>query len=158
VGAGAADVALAAARTDADVTGTDFVPELLFAARHAAAEAGLSLRWVDSEAESLPFPAGAFDVVLPMEGANAGADQRAVARELVRVRRPGGTIGMANWTREGLVGQLEATLALAGDPNRTADLDEALLDLGEWMNTAGPGEPARFELEYLLVVATTKGS
>ena len=109
VAAGTGNVALRAAEAGADVVASDLTPESLEAGRRAAG--GLAVEWVEADAEALPFADGEFDVVTSAFGAIFAADQRAVARELQRVCRPGGTIVMANFTPEGLAGEFFATLA-----------------------------------------------
>ncbi len=221
VAAGPGNVARAAARAGARVVASDLTPELLAAGRAEAEAEGLELDWVEADAETLPFVSGEFDVVTSAVGAMFAPDQEAVAHELVRVCRPGGTIGMANWPPGSWTAELFETLAPfappqsaripsplrwgeeeavrkllggavasveliprtleitrfatpeelrsyykaysgpiialyerhAGDVNRTADLDRALLAFAERTNRAAPGEPARYEIDYLLVVA-----
>jgi predicted PurR-regulated permease PerM/ubiquinone/menaquinone biosynthesis C-methylase UbiE len=221
VAAGPGTVALPAARTGARVVASDLTPELLTVGRRQADDEGLVLDWIEADAAMLPFADGEFDVVCSAIGAIYSPDQEATAAELVRVCRPGGTIGMANWApgswtaefwetlvpfmtaRQAklpsplhwgdeaklrkLLGDKIASLALhertevvthfatpielreyhkayfgpvialyerfAGDPNRTADLDRALLAFAERTNRAAPGEPARYDIDYLLVVA-----
>jgi ubiquinone/menaquinone biosynthesis C-methylase UbiE len=106
VAAGNGNAALAAARRYAQVTASDYVPELLaHAARRAAAD-GLPLVTQVADAENLPFADGAFDVVLSTYGAMFAPNQERTAAELLRVTRPGGRIGLANWTPEGFIGEL----------------------------------------------------
>jgi len=109
VATGNGNAALAAARRFGTVTGVDYVPSLLEDGRRRAAAEGLPVDFRDGDAESLPFPDVSFDVVLSTFGVMFAPDQAAAARELVRVCRPGGTIGMANWTPEGYVGELFRT-------------------------------------------------
>lgn len=106
VATGTGHVALAAARRFCTVTGIDYVPELLADARDRAAAEGLSVEFAEADAEMLPFPDGSFDVVLSAIGVMFTADHQQAARELVRVCRPGGRIGMINWTPDGFIGQL----------------------------------------------------
>src|SRR4051812_18136441 len=104
VAAGAGNTALAAARRWADVTCTDYVPDLLVHAEQRAAAEGLPLRTEVADVQALPYPDGSFDVVTSTFGAMFAPDQEATARELVRVLRPGGRLGLANWTPESWVG------------------------------------------------------
>jgi SAM-dependent methyltransferase len=104
VGAGAGATAIPAALAGGDVVASDLTPELLAAGRSAAVAAGVALEWVEADAEALPFADAAFDVVLSSFGAMFAWNHQAVADELVRVTRPGGTIAMANWTPEGWSG------------------------------------------------------
>jgi SAM-dependent methyltransferase len=108
VAAGAGNTALAAARRFGEVTASDYVPDLLgTAARRAEAE-GLPLRTEVADAQDLPYPDASFDVVLSTFGAMFAPDQEKTASELLRVLRPGGKVGMANWTPTGFIGQLFA--------------------------------------------------
>lgn len=106
VAAGNGNASLAAARRYADVTATDYVPELLDHARRRAEADGLPLATQVADAESLPFADGTFDVVLSTYGVMFTPDQARAASELVRVTRSGGRIGMANWTPDGFIGEL----------------------------------------------------
>ncbi len=106
VAAGNGNATLAAARRYADVVSTDYVPALLEAGRRRAEAEGLSVRFQEADAEDLPFPDGAFDVALSTFGVMFSPDHARAAAELARVVRPGGRIGLANWTPEGFVGQL----------------------------------------------------
>ncbi|MDX6205203.1 MAG: hypothetical protein QOE76_2565 [Frankiales bacterium] len=105
VAAGAGNTALAAARRWADVTCTDYVPDLLEHAVARAAAEGLPMRTGVADAQALPFPDGSFDVVTSTFGAMFAPDQEATAGELLRVLRPGGRLGMANWTPASWVGE-----------------------------------------------------
>jgi SAM-dependent methyltransferase len=116
VAAGAGNVAIPAARAGADVVASDLTPELLDAGRAAAAGEGLVLEWVVADAQALPFGDGAFDVVTSAFGAIFAPDHARTAAELLRVCRPGGTIGMLNWTPEGWTGDFFAKLAAFGPP------------------------------------------
>ena len=110
VAAGSGNAALAAARRFADVTATDYVPALLDEARKRAAIEGLTLACEEADAEQLPYPDASFDVVLSTFGAMFAPDHAQVARELLRVCRPGGKIGMTNWTPEGYLGDFFRTM------------------------------------------------
>jgi SAM-dependent methyltransferase len=101
VATGTGAVAVAAAEAGATVVASDLTPESLDAGRRAVRGRGLQLEWVEADAEALPFPDGSFDVVTSSLGAIFAPDHARVAGELVRVCRPGGTIGMANFTPEG---------------------------------------------------------
>ncbi|WP_210648854.1 methyltransferase domain-containing protein [Nocardioides sp. SYSU D00065] len=104
VATGTGHVALAAARRSAEVAGIDYVPALLAVARRRAAAEDLAVELTEADAEHLPYDDAAFDVVLSAIGVMFAADHDAAARELVRVTRPGGRIGVASWTPEGFVG------------------------------------------------------
>jgi SAM-dependent methyltransferase len=103
VAAGSGNAALAAARRGGRVVATDFVPSLLEAARRRAEAEGLALEIQVADVQELPFEDDSFDVVVSTFGAMFGPDQQRVADELTRVCRPGGRIGMANWTPASLV-------------------------------------------------------
>jgi SAM-dependent methyltransferase len=98
VAAGTGNVAIRAAEAGAEVVASDLTAENFEAGRREAGEQGVELDWVVADAEALPFADGAFDVVTSCLGAMFAPDHRAVAGELVRVCRPGGTIGMLNFT------------------------------------------------------------
>jgi 2-polyprenyl-3-methyl-5-hydroxy-6-metoxy-1,4-benzoquinol methylase len=94
VAAGSGNVAIRAAQAGADVVASDLTPENFEAGRREAAAHGVRLEWVEADAEALPFADGEFDVVTSAFGAVFAPNQQAVADELVRVCRPGGTIGL----------------------------------------------------------------
>lgn len=106
VAAGNGNATLAAARRFADVTSTDYVPELLDKGRARALAEGLLVDFRTADAESLPFEADSFDVLLSTFGAMFTPDHLRCADEMLRVVRAGGRIGLANWTAEGFIGQL----------------------------------------------------
>jgi ubiquinone/menaquinone biosynthesis C-methylase UbiE len=110
VAAGNGNVSLAAARRFAEVTSTDYVPSLLARGRARAEAEGLKMLFREADAEALPFDDGSFDVVVSTFGVMFTPDQERAARELVRVCRRGGKIGMANWTPDGFIGQLFKTI------------------------------------------------
>jgi SAM-dependent methyltransferase len=98
VAAGSGNAALAAARRGARVIATDFVPQLLASAVRRARAEGLDLETQEADAQALPFADARFDVVLSTFGVMFAPDQDAAARELLRVCRPGGRIGLTAWT------------------------------------------------------------
>ncbi|MEZ0341194.1 class I SAM-dependent methyltransferase [Mycobacterium sp. pV006] len=110
VAAGSGNAAIPAAERGATVTAGDLTPELFDAGRARAAQRGVEVNWVEADAEALPFADDEFDVVMSCVGAMFAPDHQATADELVRVARPGATIGMINWTPEGFIGQLFATM------------------------------------------------
>jgi SAM-dependent methyltransferase len=110
VAAGTGNASIPAAQAGAKVTASDLTPELLEAGREKAEAQGLSLEWVEADAEHLPFADESFDVVMSSIGAMFAPPHQDVADELVRVCRPGGTIGMLNWTPEGMIGALFRTM------------------------------------------------
>ena len=222
VAAGSGNVAVPAALAGADVVASDLSPDLLAAGERAAASSGAQITWRPADAEALPFADGEFDSVLSCVGVMFAPHHQAAADELVRVARPGGTIGLVNWTPGGFVGQMFATMkpfvpppppgasppplwgdpeyvagllgsgvgamqaqtrtlevdrfaapeefldffkasyeptivayrGLADQPERAAELDEALLDLAARFTT----RPGRMAWEYLLVTGTRHAS
>jgi len=111
VAGGAGNTGLAAARRFADVLCTDYVPDLLGHAQARAAAEGLPLRTEVADAQQLPYADAAFDVVTSTFGAMFAPDQERSGQELLRVLRPGGRLGMANWTPNGWVGRMFALVA-----------------------------------------------
>ena len=116
VAAGTGNASIPAAKTGADVTASDLTPELLEAGRARAQAEGVELEWAEANAEQLPFEDASFDVVMSSIGAMFAPRHQAVADELVRVCRPGGTIGMLNWTPEGMIGGLFRTMGPFAPP------------------------------------------
>lgn len=116
VAAGTGNVAIRAAEAGASVVASDLTPENFAAGRREAQAHGVELEWVEADAEDLPFPDGSFDVVTSSFGAMFAPNHQRVADELVRVCRPGGTIGMANFTPEGLAGELFGLVARHAPP------------------------------------------
>lgn len=110
VAAGSGNAAIPAALTGASVVASDLTPELLEAGRAEAARRGAELEWRQADAEALPFADGEFDVVLSCVGVMFAPHHQASADELVRVCRPGGTIGLISWTPHGFVGEMLATM------------------------------------------------
>lgn len=110
VAAGNGNATLAAARRFSDVTSTDYVPSLLEAGRVRAQAEGHAIRFQEADAENLPFADATFDAVLSTFGVMFTPDQEKAAAELARVCRPGGKIGLANWTPASFIGQLFKTL------------------------------------------------
>src|SRR5512139_1807208 len=106
VAAGNGNATLAAARRFADVTSTDYVPALLDKGRERARAEGLAVRFLEADVEELPFADASFDVVLSTYGAMFAPDHQRTASEMMRVLRPGGRIGLANWTPAGFIGRL----------------------------------------------------
>ena len=106
VAAGNGNASLAAARRFANVTSTDYVPALLERGAQRADAEGLRIRFEEADAENLPYSDGSFDVALSSFGVMFAPDHARAASEMLRVVRPGGRLGLANWTPEGFVGQL----------------------------------------------------
>jgi len=116
VAAGTGNASLPAAERGANVTASDLTPELLEAGRARAEAQGLELDWVTADAEHLPFGDAQFDVAMSSIGAMFAPHHQDVADEFVRVCRPGGTIGMLNWTPEGMIGALFRTMGPFAPP------------------------------------------
>ena len=116
VAAGTGNVGIRAAAAGADVVACDLTPENFEAGRREASAAGVELEWVEADAEALPFGDTEFDVVTSSFGAMFAPDHTAVARELLRVCKPGGTVGMANFTPEGLGGEFFGLFARYAPP------------------------------------------
>ena len=106
VAAGNGNASLAAARRFASVVSTDYVSTLLDKGAQRARAEGLAIAFQVADVEDLPFADGSFDVVLSTFGAMFAPDHQRTASEMLRVLRPGGRLGMANWTPEGFIGQL----------------------------------------------------
>ncbi len=111
VACGSGQVALWAARDGVNVTGVDIAQNLVQRAQARANAEGLNARFIEGDAEDLPFEDASFDVVTSLVGAMFAPRPELVARELLRVCSPGGTIAMGNWTPEGFIGQMFKTFA-----------------------------------------------
>jgi SAM-dependent methyltransferase len=116
VASGTGNAAIPAAQRGASVTASDLTPELLEAGRRRAEAEGLDMEWVEADAEQLPFDDESFDVVMSSIGAMFAPHHQDVANELVRVCRPGGTIGLLSWTPEGMLGALFRTMGPFAPP------------------------------------------
>jgi ubiquinone/menaquinone biosynthesis C-methylase UbiE len=106
VAAGNGNATLAAARRWCDVVSTDYVGALLERGKARASAEGLAVRFEEADAENLPYADASFDVVLSTFGVMFTPNQERAASELARVCRPGGKIGLANWTPTGFIGEL----------------------------------------------------
>jgi ubiquinone/menaquinone biosynthesis C-methylase UbiE len=111
VACGAGTVAIPAALTGADVTGLDIAPALLEQGAANAWAADVDIEWVEGDAQAMPFEDGGFDIVTSAVGVMFCPSHEQAAAELLRVCRPGGTIGLINWTPEGLIGSMFGVLA-----------------------------------------------
>ena len=116
VAAGTGNTALRAAQAGADVVASDLTPENFEAGRREAEALGVSLEWKEADAEALPFDDGEFDVVTSSFGAIFATDQEAVASEMLRVCRPGGTIGMTSFRPEGVAAEFFELVARYAPP------------------------------------------
>jgi SAM-dependent methyltransferase len=106
VACGTGNAALRAAQAGGRVTGVDLTPELFEAGRVLAAEAGVEIEFVEGDAEALPVPDGAFDVVVSVMGCMFAPRHRVTAAELARALRPGGRLCVTAWTPDGEIGKL----------------------------------------------------
>ena len=110
IATGTGNVAIRAAQMGAHVTGLDLTPELFDRAQERAAAAGVTIDWVEGDAEDLPFEDDRFDVVVSTFGIQFAPRHEVAASEAARVTRPGGTIGVINWTPQGHIGQVLKTV------------------------------------------------
>jgi len=110
VAAGTGNASIPAAEAGAEVVASDLTPELFEAGRARAAAAGVELEWAEADAQGLPFEDDSFDAVISSIGVMFAPFHQAAADELVRVARPGGTIGLLSWTPEGMIGGLFKTM------------------------------------------------
>lgn len=110
VAAGTGNAAVPAAQLGAQVTASDLTPRLLEAGSRRPEAQGLDIRWVEADAEHLPFDDSSYDVVMSAIGVMFAPHHQAAADEMVRVCRPGGTIALLSWTPEGMLGDLFRTM------------------------------------------------
>lgn len=153
VAAGNGNATLAAARRFADVVSTDYVPALLDRGSERAKADRLQVTFQEANAEDLPFADASFDVVLSTFGAMFTPNQQQAANELKRVCRPGGKIGMANWTPDSLIGQLFKIIGkyvppAAGIRPPTLWGDKAHLDILFGSNATVAAEKKNFVFRY----------
>lgn len=116
VAAGDGNFALAAAARGAAVTASDYTPRMLELGRARSAAAGVDVEWIDADAEDLPFADDAYDVVASVFGAMFAPRPEVVAGEMVRVCKPGGTVGMASYGWSGFLGDYTKLLARYSNP------------------------------------------
>jgi ubiquinone/menaquinone biosynthesis C-methylase UbiE len=154
VAAGNGMASLAAARRWCEVTSTDYVPALLEQGRARAVAEGAAIDFKEADAENLPFEENSFDVVLSTFGVMFTPNQERAASELLRVCKPGGKIGLANWTPEGFIGEVFKTLGKYLPPPAGAQ-SPALWGTSQRLNemfSAGAGatraEPRLFNFRY----------
>lgn len=110
IAAGSGNAAIPAALAGGDVIASDLTPELMDVGQREAAARGAELRWQEADAEALPFADGAFDTVMSCVGVMFAPHHQDTADELLRVCRPGGTIGLISWTPEGFIGHMFTTM------------------------------------------------
>jgi ubiquinone/menaquinone biosynthesis C-methylase UbiE len=148
VACGTGNLSLPAARAGADVTGVDIAVNLLEQGRLRAASEGLTIQFDEGDAEQLTYPDASFNMVVSMFGAIFAPRPERVASEFIRVCRPGGRIAMANWTREGFIGQVFRTTAshvppAAGVPSPLTYYSFAPSEVVEfWRTYYGPTQRA----------------
>jgi ubiquinone/menaquinone biosynthesis C-methylase UbiE len=118
VATGTGNTAIAAARRWCETIGIDFVGDLLKAARNRASVEGMSVSFVEGDAEAIPFGDGSFDVVVSTFGSMFAPDHERAAGELIRTCRPGGKIGLTNFPPDGLAGEFFRTTARYVPPSR----------------------------------------
>jgi ubiquinone/menaquinone biosynthesis C-methylase UbiE len=104
VACGTGNAAIRAAQAGGQVVGLDLTPELFETGRRLAADASVSVEWIEGDAEAIPYPDNSFDVVFSTFGCMFAPRHRVAAFELARVLRPGGRLGLCNWTPEGSQG------------------------------------------------------
>lgn len=117
VAAGTGNASIPAAQRGARVTASDLTPNLLEAGRARPEAQGLDMEWVQADAEHLPLDDASFDVAMSAIGVMFAPHHQAAADELVRVCRPGGTIGLLSWTPEGMLGALFETMKEFAPPS-----------------------------------------
>ncbi|WP_072801707.1 class I SAM-dependent methyltransferase [Rhodococcoides yunnanense] len=110
VAAGSGNAALAAAARGARVVAGDLTPELFEAGRRSASDRGLEIEWREADAEAMPFADGEFDAVISCVGVMFAPHHQVAADELIRVARPGGAIGLIDWTPSGFIGRMFAVM------------------------------------------------
>lgn len=106
VACGTGNLAVLAARAGCEVCGLDIASNLIAQAQRRARAESLDIEFIEGDAESLPYPAASFDLVISMYGVMFAPRPRIVVEELLRVTRPGGLIALANWTPEGFIGKM----------------------------------------------------
>lgn len=110
VATGSGNTAISAARRNCEATGMDYVPELVEYARRRAETEHMEISFDVGDAEELPYADASFDVALSTFGVMFAPNQEKAANELLRVCKPGGKIGLANWTPEGYAGAMFRTI------------------------------------------------
>jgi ubiquinone/menaquinone biosynthesis C-methylase UbiE len=146
VAAGTGNVAIRAAQAGASVVASDLEPAQLEAGRREARESGAALEWVQADAAALPFADGEFDVVTSAAGAIFGPDHQAVADELARVCRPGGTIGLITFPPEGMTGDFFELFGRYAPPPEPGELPPVLWGVEEHVRELFGARVASLEL------------
>jgi len=155
VGAGNGNLAVLAAREGASVVACDLTPSMVELGRARTAAEGLAVEWLLADAEQLPFEDARFDCAGSVFGAMFAPRPERAAAELLRVVRPGGTVGMASWTPESYQGQSfaigrrhmpqGADLAISTDWGDEAIARSRFESLGARVEARRRSVPFRFE-------------
>jgi ubiquinone/menaquinone biosynthesis C-methylase UbiE len=145
VAAGDGNFALVCAHEGASVVASDISPGMVQRGRVRSEAEGYDIEWVEADAEDLPFEDGRFDCAGSVFGAMMAPRPRRVAEELFRVVRPGGTVGMTAWTREGYTAELFALSRTYAPPSDQPLSDEWSVE--ENVRERFDGLAARFEVE-----------
>ena len=145
VAAGDGNFALVCAHEGASVVGSDISPGMVERGRARSEAEGYDVEWVEADAEDLPFEDGRFDCAGSVFGAMMAPRPRRTAEELFRVVRPGGTVGMTAWTREGYTAELFELSRSYGPPS-AGPLSDEWSDV-ETVRERFDGLAARFEVE-----------
>lgn len=140
VAAGNGNATLAAARRFANVTSTDYVGSLLQRGRERAEAERLTVKFQEADAEALPFGDGEFDAVISTFGVMFAPDHEKAASEMLRVCRPGGKIGLANWTPDSFIGRLFKTIGKYVPPAANAKSPALWGDEAYLKELFGPAE------------------
>jgi ubiquinone/menaquinone biosynthesis C-methylase UbiE len=151
VATGAGDVALRAAALGCHVVGLELTPELFATARRRAGWHGVVVDWVEGDAEHLPFEDASFDRVFSAFGVQFAPPHATVARELVRVCRPGGRIGLVNWTPSGQVGDEAHVRALFAGTGVELEFARGQ---SPWRLRSTEHDGLLMQAEYLVVIGT----
>ena len=147
VACGSGNVAIRAAQAGGQVIGVDLTPELFEAGRRLAAEADVTVDWVEGDAEALPFEGESFDVVLSTFGAMFAPRHQVAAKELARVLRPGGRLGLCNWTPEGIQGDFFRTLGAQMPPAPDFAQPPLLWGSPDYVSKLFAGTPVQLEFD-----------
>src|SRR5687767_10121160 len=145
VAAGDGNFAIACAREGASVVASDLSPGMVDRGRARTDGEGYDIEWVEADAENLPFEDGRFDCVGSVFGAMIAPRPRVVAEQLFRVVRPGGTVGMTAWTKEGFTADLFALGRSYAPPSDSPLSDEWSVE--ENVRERFDGLAARFEIQ-----------
>ena len=145
VAAGDGNFAIACAREGASVVASDLSPGMVERGRARSDAEGYDIDWVEADAEDLPFEDGRFDCVGSVFGAMIAPRPRVVAEELFRVVRPGGTIGMTAWTKDGFTAEMFALGRSYAPPSDSPLSDEWSIE--ENVRERFDGLAARFEIQ-----------